>query len=297
MGLESEIANCSLDAVAIKMGFFAKEGLAMEVKRVPAGSMAVASMLKDELDISESTIFSLASNSFVRKDFRVFATLAVSGNDNAVVAWKNKGIASVPDLKGKTVGVLAGGFPAYVLDLMLLKAGVAAKDVTIVEGDPQTIVDGFVAGKSDAVCCFGAWVDKALAAAGSRGVLLKDENLLRVTVALAAKSARLEKDPALFQRLLRAYVRAEEYVVANPDKAFAICVEFSGLDPVAAKSAWKPGLFKVRLDQSMVRDMEGMAQWQIDTGRQKATAIPETLSLFDFKPLEKIDAHRVTIIH
>jgi NitT/TauT family transport system substrate-binding protein len=289
--------TATLNVVAEKMGFFAKEGLKVELRNVGAGNFAVALMLRGEIDVSESTVFALVANSFTRNDFRIFATTAVSGNDNSIVARKNRGIREVRDLKGRTIGVLASGFPEYVLDLMLLKAGLTSSEVRIVKDEPEKLERLFIEGKLDAVCCFGAWVDRIRSAVPDDNLVFHDDRLVRVAATLAARRAKLDLDPEAFQKLLRAHVLAEEFVAKNPDRALETVVEYFGLDPIAAREAWKPNLFHVRLDQSMIRDMENMVQWQIDTGRQKAVAIPDILDFFDFGPLEKLDPKRVTIIH
>lgn len=295
IGISSSL-TATLGVVAEKMGYFAREGLGVELRNVVSGNNGVVMMLRDEIDVSESTVFALVANSFTRDDFRIFATTAVSGNDNAIVARKDRGIAEVRDLRGKTVGVIAAGFPEYVLDLMLLKAGLATSEVLIVKDEPQKLVQYIAGGRLDAVCSFGAWIDRTRAAIPGNDIVFHDESLVRVTSTLAAKRGRLERDQAVFAKLLRAYALAEDYVTKNPDRALAATVDYFGLDPVASREAWKPNLFRLRLDQSMIRDMENMARWQIDTGRQKAAGIPDSLELFDFGPLERLDPKRVTII-
>ena len=42
--------------------------------------------------------------------------------------------------------------------------------------------------------------------------------------------------------------------------------------------------------------MENMARWQLETGLAPGDGMPDVLALFDFRPLEKLDPKRVTII-
>src|SRR5512135_393452 len=55
--------TATLSVIAEKQGFFIQEGLDVELKNVKAGNFGVVAMLNDEIDVSESAIFSLVSNS------------------------------------------------------------------------------------------------------------------------------------------------------------------------------------------------------------------------------------------
>jgi ABC-type nitrate/sulfonate/bicarbonate transport system substrate-binding protein len=124
--------TATLNIISKQQGYFSQQGINADVRVIESGSKAVEMMLNDEIDISESTIFALVSNSFHRKDFRIYTQVSISGNDNMIIARKDKGIREMTDLKGKRVRTLKGGFPHYVLDLMLLDAGIDSKTIHLV---------------------------------------------------------------------------------------------------------------------------------------------------------------------
>lgn len=287
----------TLDVVAEAQGYFKQEGLEVELRVMAAGPIGVQAMLDDEIDLSESAIFALVKNSFSRKDFKILTTVSAAGNDNMVIGRKDRGIGRLQDLQGKKVSVLKGGFPSYVLDLMLAGAGLSLKDIQEVPEDPEASVAHITSGEVDAVCIYGRWTDLIKQALNNNYVVFHDERLCRVTVVLAGKSAKLDGNPERFRKLLRAYLRAEAYVKANPDKALAAVVNRLQLDFNSARKVWKPNLFDVALDQSLISDMENMARWQIDTGTQSTSVMPNFLDFIQFNLLESIDAKRVHIIH
>ena len=287
----------ALDVVGVRQGFFAKEGLDVRLADAGSGIAAVGMMLAGEADAAVSTAFPLISASFDRDGIRIFAVTNVSGNDNMVVARRDRGIDSIAKLAGRKVGVLEGGLPEYALDLMLLDAGLSKREVDLVRGDLPSLYARFADGSLDALCCFGGWVGRAAKALPGATVVLGDETLLRVATTLSTTSDRLAARPGTFVKLLRAYVAAEAWVAKHPDAALDLVVEWFKLDKAATKAVWKPGLFRVRLDQSMIRDLENLARWQIEEGPRKDAAMPDVLDLFDFRPLEAVDPERVTIIH
>ena len=286
----------ALDGIAQERGYFAKEGLEVELIEVPSGNVAVEKLLSGELDVAEATLYLMVLKAFARDDFRIFATETVSRNDNVIAARRDLGIETIEDLKGRRVGVLKGGNPGFVLELMLLEGGIAVEDVDIFASDMDTLLAMYAEGTLDAFSCFGTWVDKAEAAHPGRTVVLIDEDVVRIAMPLAAMAEDLEKRPDVYVRLLRALARAEAWLKKNPDEAFDLVTRLYDLDPAVSRPIWYPDVFGVRLDQALIRDMENMARWQLETGLAPGDGMPDVLALFDFRPLEKLDPKRVTII-
>jgi ABC-type nitrate/sulfonate/bicarbonate transport system substrate-binding protein len=289
--------TATLNIIANQQGYFSQQGVDAEIRVIDSGGKAVAMMLNDEIDISESTVFALVSNSFYRRDFKIHTQVSISGNDNMIVTRKDKGIRKITDLEEKKVGVFKGGFPHYVLDLMLLNAGLDFKKIQPVFEETDRLCQMLSSGELDAACLFGGWIDKATTNLKDNSVLFHDEELVRVTVVHAAKTRTFERSPELFSRILKAYVKAEEYVKKNPAAALKTVVEYLKLDMRNAQKVWKPKMFHVALEQSLIKDMENMAQWQIDTGLQTSPTIPNYLDFIHFRNLTEVDSKRVTITH
>ncbi|MEI6809061.1 MAG: ABC transporter substrate-binding protein [bacterium] len=289
--------TASLAVIAKEKGFFAAEGLDVEVRNVMSGSKGVELMLKGDIDLAESTLFPLVTQRFNRKDFSLLASISVVGNDNVVLARKDHSVDSLKSLKGKRIGTIAGGFPGYVLGLMLLDAGVSPKEVQIVLGDPATLVSDIAAGRLDAVCLFGGWVDRVKQSLGTNCVAFEDADIVRVTCMLVGKSAKLEGNPGIYCRLLKAYIRAETYLRSDRDHALESVIDYLKLDKVNARKVAKTSLFKVSLNQSLICEMENMARWHVATGLRQGPEIPDYLDLFWFKGLNDVEPGRVTIVH
>jgi ABC-type nitrate/sulfonate/bicarbonate transport system substrate-binding protein len=64
-------------------------------------------------------------------------------------------IASIKDLKGKTVAASAPGTsPYFALAWMLRKNGLSVKDVTVVNPEPAAAAQAFVSGQNDAAMTY-----------------------------------------------------------------------------------------------------------------------------------------------
>ena len=143
--------TATLNIIAKQQGYFSQQEVDAEVRVIESGSKAFVMVLNDEIDISESSIYSLVSNSFNRRDFKIYTQVSISGNDNMIIARKDKGIRKLSDLKGKRVGALKGGFPNYVLDLMLLNAGLDSKKIHLVAEENDRLYQMLSSGELDAV--------------------------------------------------------------------------------------------------------------------------------------------------
>jgi hypothetical protein len=64
-----------------------------------------------------------------------------------------------------------------------------------------------------------------------------------------------------------------------------------------AQKVWKPKMVHIALEQSLIKDMENMAQWQIDTGMSNGRKIPNYLEFIHFRNLMEVDPKRVSITH
>lgn len=287
----------ALDAIASELGYFRREGLDVALVEVPSGNVAVSRLLAGELDVAVATVYPVVLSSFSTDALRIFGSVSTSRNNNVIVARSDRGIATLADLEGRKVGSLAGGNPEFVLGLMLLEGGVPAERVDIVKGELPAMLERFASGELDALACFGQWVDRAQAAQPGKTVVFIDEDIVRTTSVLVAGKEALERDAAVYGRLLRALIRAELWVRKHPAEAFDLTVKSLAIDPEQNRPLWHPDVYGVRLDQSVIRDMENMARWQIDTGIAASSSMPDVLSLFDFRPLAKLDRNRVTIIH
>jgi ABC-type nitrate/sulfonate/bicarbonate transport system substrate-binding protein len=193
--------------------------------------------------------------------------------------------------------VLKAGFPRYVLDLMLLNAGLDSKKVKLVFEETDRLSQMLSSGELDAACMYGGLIDKAMKNLKDNAVLFHDKKLIRVTVVEAAKTRTFERSPELFSRILKAYIKTEEYVRKNPDAALKTVVEYLKLDMSNAQKVWKPKMVHVALEQSLIKDMENLAQWQIDTGMRNNQKIPNYLDFIHFRNLMEVDPKRVTVTH
>lgn len=131
----------------IEMGYFDEVGLDVKLTQFQGGPAEIAAMASGDIDISQ--IGHGAHALCIEGQAKIFA-LDLLGVSDEVLANTARGVASVADLKGKTVASTAGTSAEIVLDLVLGTAGLTQKDVNVVEMDANGCVSAMISGQVDA---------------------------------------------------------------------------------------------------------------------------------------------------
>lgn len=138
--------------LANQAGIFKKNGLDVTIKKIPQKDrhLAVAS---GDIQCAATTVetwISWNANGVATK--QIFQLDKSYGADGMVT---RNDIASIKDLKGKTVAASAPGTaPYFTLAWMLKKNGLSLKDVTVVNLEPAAAAQAFVSGQNDAALTY-----------------------------------------------------------------------------------------------------------------------------------------------
>ncbi|MEM7394228.1 MAG: ABC transporter substrate-binding protein [Verrucomicrobiota bacterium] len=179
-----------------------------------------------------------------------------NGNDMVVA---RPGIASIKDLKGKTIGVEIG----FVGHLLLLKAleknGMTEKDVKLVnvatDETPQTLASGDV----DAIVAWQPNSGKALeAVAGSKAIFSSADvpGLIYDVLAVAPKSYVTRKKD--WAKVLKAWYMAVDYIKdpATTDDAVRIMSSRVEISPESYKP-FLAGTYILKKEEALARGAKG----------------------------------------
>jgi NitT/TauT family transport system substrate-binding protein len=148
--------------LANQAGIFKKNGLDVMIKKIPQKDrhLAVAS---GDIQCAATTVetwISWNANGVATK--QIFQLDKSYGADGMAT---RSDVASIKDLKGKTVAASAPGTaPYFTLAWMLKKNGLSVKDVTVVNLEPAAAAQAFVAGQNDAAMTYEPYLSTVRAA-------------------------------------------------------------------------------------------------------------------------------------
>jgi NitT/TauT family transport system substrate-binding protein len=222
-------ANSSaMVAVATDQGLWAKYGLEPELSSFTNGPTQITALLAGDLDagvIGPGAHWLPASGKAT-----IIANEGI-GWFEAILVQPDKGIATVEDLKGKSVGVPEGTSGDMVLQLALEKAGLTDADITKVNMDPDAIVPAFVAGQIDAAALWYPQLTEMQNRVKGSKILIGDKDFfpqMTLPGSFVASNDVIAKNPELIKRLDEVIQDFSDFAVANYDQTIAIAAKFSG---------------------------------------------------------------------
>jgi sulfonate transport system substrate-binding protein len=219
-------------ALAKAKGYFADEGLDVEILDIKGGgSQAASALIGGSVDFSANAIDHAIKAKVQKKDLiavHSHVRLPVMG---VVVANKYKGeIKSLADLKGRPLGVTSPGSQTHmVLGYLLAKSGVKADDVKIIGAGGSTMP---LAIEKDSVHA-GMMVDPFFTAflKQGKGYALVDMFTTKGTVdamggevqgtTLLTRPEVIAKRPATVQKMVNALVKANKFIVGSSGEELA----------------------------------------------------------------------------
>jgi NitT/TauT family transport system substrate-binding protein len=219
-------------ALAKAKGYFAEEGLDVEILDIKGGgSQAASALIGGSVDFSANAIDHAIKAKVQKKDLVAVHSHVRLAMMALVVANKYKGeIKSIADLKGRPIGVTSPGSQTHmILGYLLAKNGVKADDVKIIGAGGNTMP---LAIEKDSVHA-GMMLDPFFTAflKQGKGYPLVDMFTIKGTqeamggevqgTTLLTRPDVIAKRPATVQKMVNALVRANKLIAASSGEEMA----------------------------------------------------------------------------
>ncbi|MGK5681370.1 taurine ABC transporter substrate-binding protein [Actinoplanes sp. URMC 104] len=176
--------------------------------------------------------------------YQVAFVLDVAGDNEALVARNGSGITDVAGLKGKKVATSFASTSHYSLLAALDKAGVAEKDVNIVDLEPQDIQAAWQRGDLDAAY---TWLPTLAEIKKTGKVLISSRQLAtagKPTLDLGVvTTAFIEAHPEAVDAWRKVEAQALDLIASDPDAAAKAIGTELNLSPAEAKDQISQGVF------------------------------------------------------
>jgi NitT/TauT family transport system substrate-binding protein len=211
--------------IAQEKGYFKEEGIAVEfdyrfetdgVALVGAGTLPFAVVSGDQVPLARAQGLPV-----------VFVATWWNGYPVAVMAMKASGIQTVPDLKGKKVGIPALSGASYVGFRALLNSAGVKEDELQLEVINYTQVESLISGKEDAVVVYANNEPVQMRARGYEVNVIRVADFVNLASnGLLSNEKILREKSDLVRGMIRAILRGVKDAIADPDEAYTICKKF-----------------------------------------------------------------------
>jgi len=149
---------------------------------------------------------------------------------DAIYYVKGKGIETVEDLPGRTLGATAGEASLNMMPAFGEGAGIDASKIEVVNMTPPSKVPSLVSGQVDSIVTFTTEEPSVMGAGVKAGVeigrfMFADYGVDRYSVAMLTSEDMIENNPGLVKRVVEATMRGYAWARDNPEKAADIFEE------------------------------------------------------------------------
>ncbi len=285
----------SLMYVADEKGYFKDEGIDLEIRPYEYGILTIPDVLNGTIDMSLANEFAPVVRSFDFPKIRILASIDQT-NSYELIARRDRGINTPADLRGKNIGIPKGSQSEFFLGTFLTFNHLSLTDVKVVYTKPFDLEDAIISSKVDAILIWPPLSSNITKRLGANSVVWGAQSGQDAYFVLIGSEDLVKKRPQVVERMLRALVKAEEFVKNNTSGAKMIVMRRTKTDEEYIKYVWPANNFTISLNQAMVLTMEDEARWAVANKLTDKTMIPNYFKFIYFDALEKVKPEAITII-
>lgn len=218
----------SLDApliLAMKNGYFAKEGLNVTYERGFGNSDTISKLGTGKFDMSFSDMYNaLEFNEKNPNDKVVAVAITQNRAPFAILTLKDKGINSPKDLTGKKLGAPAGDGPRKLFPVFAEQVGIDPGSVQWTTMEPRLRESFLLQGQVDAISGFSTSALPGLLKGGKKlddiNVFYYNDNGLDFYGnTILSKASFVEQNPDTVKAFVKAYMRGLQDTLKDPSAA------------------------------------------------------------------------------
>jgi len=208
--------------LAKEAGIFKKNGLDVSIKKIPQKDRHLA-IASGDVQCAATTVETwIVWNANGVATTQIFQLDKSYGADGMVV---KPHITKISDLKGKTVAASAPGTaPYFTLAWMLKKNGLSAKDVKVVNLEPQAAANAMIAGSTDidAAMTYEPYLSAVRAKPEAGKIIATTLDYPMVMDTFGCTPKFLSENPKAAKALADSYFEAVEMIQKDPAKSYEI---------------------------------------------------------------------------
>jgi NitT/TauT family transport system substrate-binding protein len=206
--------------LAKEAGIFARNGLDVTLKKIPQASRHLA-IASGDIQCAATTVETwIAWNANGVATTELFQMDKSYGADGMAV---RNNIASIKDVKGKTVAAWAPGTaPYFTLAWFLKKNGLTVKDVTVVNMEPGPAAQAFIAGQNDAAMTYEPYLSAVRDKPEAGKIIATTLDYPMVMDTFGCTPKFIAENEAAVKALVKSYFEALDMIKRDQSKAYEI---------------------------------------------------------------------------
>ena len=207
-------------AAAVGEGYYKAAGLDVTVVQGNGSGNTAQLVASGRSQLAYADAVAIAQLVSKGAPMKIVSTIYQS-NPNAVNALKKTGIKSIADLKGKKVGVPAGGSQGPMLPLLLQANGLKEADLTLMNMPVAAMVPSLLQGQVDAILGSSDAYQIQLEMQGAEltNFAFADNGVPTVATSIFASGDFIKQNPDVLKKFIAASLKGWSFALDNPAKA------------------------------------------------------------------------------
>lgn len=212
--------------IAQEKGFFAEEGVEIELTIMESTPLKMGAFMAGQVDIVASTADEFPTYMRAGKPLKYILAVDNSNGGDGVVA--NKDIASIAGLKGRSVAFEEGSVSQFFINALLRREGLSQSDVEMINMTATDAGLAFTAGRVDAAVTWEPHLSQGAATDHGKILVNSAETPGLIVDVVAVLDSTAADHTAELQGFVRAWQRALDYLQTNPDESYQIMADGVG---------------------------------------------------------------------
>lgn len=204
--------------VAQEKGYFAAEGIEVELINIEDDNLRAGALAAGELDAMGIKVDQVPL--LLKPEISLRYLFAVGESKGADGLLANRNIGKIAGLKGKRVAFADGSTMHFYLNVLLGKAGLTQGDIEPVELTPGSAGRAFLKGEVDAALTWEPMLSRGKKTGHVLADTAKSPGLIADIIVAPREIADARRDE--FRALYRAWLKAVDFVRKNPKDSPAI---------------------------------------------------------------------------
>lgn len=290
-------ANISmLLLVAEAKGFFKEEKVNVKYIPLQTGKIAQDALSSGDIDLGILVDSNIAFVNFIAgNDIKVLAAIEEK-NDDSLLYRKDRKINSIADLKGKKIAYLPATTSHIYLERFLSKNNIPFNKIKAVSLLPAAMIPALIKGDVDAISIWQPFIYNAQQQLGDKAGEFSDKEAYTSYALLASKSANVSKYTTEYQAILKALIKAEDFVKSQPKEAISLLAKAIPLDEKTLTVIWDKYKLQVGLTKGILSLLKEEGTWISKSQRAfKGKAVPDYAKTIDTSVLKAVAPDRISI--
>jgi ABC-type nitrate/sulfonate/bicarbonate transport system substrate-binding protein len=287
--------SSTLILIADSKGFFTRHDLNVTIQDNPMSLTSMDNLVAGTADIAGASDYSFTNYLFTEPTLRTFTSTAKT-DVISIIARKDRGIASPPDLAGKKIGCTKQQAGEFFLGRYLALHSINSSTITVVNLKPTEMPEAMANGTIDAAITWEPFITTIQKQMGPEVVTFPAQEGQRYFWLMICTNKTATERPGMIRNVLAALVDAESFTQQYPEEAQEIVANKVRMDPTYIRAVWPKYHHIVSLDQSLIIAMEDEARFAIQNNLTDKREFPDYRGNIYRDGLDAVKPLAVTVI-